>query len=53
VIAQEEAALEQEKVGFIEKERTLQSMQHTFNDTLQALRTKENEKNLATQRLNF
>jgi len=53
VIAQEEAALEQEKVGFIEKERALQSMQHTFNDTLQALRTKENEKNLATQRLNF
>ncbi|HVU95813.1 MAG TPA: chromosome segregation protein SMC [Puia sp.] len=53
VIAQEEAALEQEKVGFIEKERALQSMQHRFNDTLQALRTKENEKNLATQRLNF
>lgn len=53
VIAQEEAALEQEKVGFIEKERALQSMQHTFNDLLQTLRTKENEKNLATQRLNF
>jgi len=53
VIGQEEAALEQEKVAFIEKERVLQSMQHTFNDTLQALRTKENEKNLATQRLNF
>jgi chromosome segregation protein len=53
VIAQEEAALEQEKLGFIEKERALQSMQHTFNDSLQALRTKENEKNLASQRLNF
>ena len=53
VIAQEEAALEQEKVGFIEKERALQSMQHTFNDLLQTLRTKENEKNLASQRLNF
>ena len=53
VIAQEEAALEQEKVGFIEKERALQSMQHQFNDLLQTLRTKENEKNLATQRLNF
>ncbi|HEY4109031.1 chromosome segregation protein SMC [Puia sp.] len=53
VIAQEEAALEQEKVGFIEKERALQSMQHTFNDLVQSLRTKENEKNLATQRLNF
>jgi len=53
VIAQEEAGLEQEKVGFIEKERALQSMQHAFNDLLQNLRTKENEKNLASQRLNF
>ena len=52
-IAQEEAGLEQEKVGFIEKERALQSMQHEFNDLLQNLRTKENEKNLASQRLNF
>jgi chromosome segregation protein len=53
VIAQEEAALEQEKVGFIEKERALQSMQQEFNGLLQNLRTKENEKNLASQRLNF
>ncbi|HEX9513864.1 MAG TPA: chromosome segregation protein SMC [Puia sp.] len=53
VVAQEEAELEQEKVGFIEKERALQSMQHEFNDLLQGLRTKENEKNLASQRLNF
>jgi len=53
IIATEEAGLEQERVGFIEKERTLQSMQHTFNDLLQTLRTKENEKNLASQRLNF
>ncbi|HEY6436157.1 MAG TPA: AAA family ATPase, partial [Ignavibacteriaceae bacterium] len=52
-IATEEAALEQEKTGFIEKERALQSMQHSFNDLLQTLRTKENEKNLAGQRLNF
>ncbi|MBC7902544.1 MAG: chromosome segregation protein SMC [Gemmatimonadaceae bacterium] len=53
VIAGEDASLEQEKVGFIEKERALQSMQHEFNDLLQKLRTKENEKNLAGQRLNF
>ena len=53
IIAQEEAGLEAEKVGFIEKERTLQSLQHEFNDLLAALRTKENEKNLASQRLNF
>jgi chromosome segregation protein len=53
IVAQEEAALEQEKLGFIEKERALQSLQHEFNDLLQNLRTKENEKNLASQRLNF
>jgi chromosome segregation protein len=52
-VANEEAVIEQEKVGFIEKERALQSMQHEFNDLLQTLRTKENEKNLASQRLNF
>jgi chromosome segregation protein len=52
-IAQEEAAIEQEKVGFIEKEKALQSMQHEFNDLLQTLRTKENDRNLASQRLNF
>lgn len=52
-IATEEALIEQEKVGFIEKERVLQSMQHAFNDLVQNLRTKENEKNLATQKLQF
>ncbi|WP_205511157.1 chromosome segregation protein SMC [Longitalea arenae] len=52
-IANEEAIIEQEKLSFIEKERALQSMQHEFNDLLQTLRTKENEKNLASQRLNF
>ncbi len=52
-IANEEAVIEQEKVGFIEKERALQSLQHEFNDLLQTLRTKENDKNLASQRLNF
>lgn len=52
-IALEEAAVEQEKVGFIEKERALQSMQHEFNDLLQTLRTKENEKNLASQKLHY
>ncbi len=52
-VANGEAIIEQEKVGFIEKERALQSMQHEFNELLQTLRTKENEKNLASQRLNF
>lgn len=52
-IATEEAAIEQEKVGFIEKERALQSKQYEFNELLQQLRTKENEKNLASQKLQY
>ncbi len=52
-IALEEAALEQERVVFIEKERALQSLQHEFNEKVEALRTKQNEKNLAAQRLNY
>ncbi len=50
-IANEEAALEQEKLAFIEKERQLQAMQHAFNDMLQTVRSKENDKNLSAQRL--
>ena len=52
-ISGSEASLERERVSFIEKERALQSLQQGFNDLLQTLRTKENEKNLASQRLNF
>jgi chromosome segregation protein len=52
-IANEEAALEQEKLAFIEKERALQSMQHVFNELVQTVRTKENEKNLSAQRLEY
>jgi chromosome segregation protein len=52
-IAVEEAALEQERVNFIEKERGLQSQQQAFNDLVQKLRTKENDKNLAAQRLDY
>jgi len=50
-IAIEESNLEQEKVAFIEKEKALQSMQHAFNDLVQNVRSKENEKSLAAQRL--
>ena len=53
VIAREEADIETEKVGFIEKEKALQALQHSFNELIQTLRGKENEKNLAAQRLNF
>ena len=52
-IALEEAALEQDRVVFIEKERGLQSMQHEFNEVLGKLRSKENDKNLAAQRLDY
>lgn len=52
-IATEEAALEQEKLGFIEKERALQEMQHAYNDMLATVRNKESEKSLAAQRLQY
>ncbi len=52
-IAGEEANIEQEKLGFIEKEKALQALQHQFNDLVQNLRSGENDKNLASQRLNF
>jgi chromosome segregation protein len=53
VIATEEAALEQEKFTLIQQERVLQSMQQTFNELVGEIRTKESEKNLAAQRLQY
>ena len=52
-IATADAALEQERVDFIQKERDLHSLQQSFNELVQTLRTKENEKNLASQRLQY
>jgi chromosome segregation protein len=52
-IATEDAAIEQEKLGFIEKERALQAKQYEFNELQQNVRTRENEKNLATQKLQY
>ncbi|MFZ9719156.1 MAG: chromosome segregation protein SMC, partial [Chitinophagaceae bacterium] len=52
-IATQEAAIEQEKLGFVEKEKALQAMQQAFNDLLQQLRSKENDKSLAQQRLHY
>jgi chromosome segregation protein len=52
-IATADAALEQERVDFIQKERELHSLQQSFNELVQTLRTKENEKNLAAQRLQY
>jgi len=50
-VASQEAALEQERVEFIGKEKELQVMQHGFNDLLETVRTRENDKNLAAQKL--
>jgi len=52
-IATEEALLEQERVAFIERESELHALQQGFNELVQNVRTKENEKNLATQRLEY
>ncbi len=52
-IAKEEALLEQEKLALVQKEKALQTMQHAFNEMLDAVRGKENEKNLSGQRLQY
>ncbi len=52
-IATEEAALEQEKLGLIEKEKALHNKQGAFNELQQTLKSKENEKNLAVQKINY
>lgn len=52
-IAQAEAAIEQDKVGFIDQEKQLQQMQHAFNELQGSVRTKENEKSLGEQRLQY
>lgn len=50
-IAKEEAGLESEKLAFVEKEKALQHMQHAYNEMLDKVRSKENEKSLSSQRL--
>lgn len=52
-IATGEAALEKDRVDFLEQEKALQEQQHNFNELVQQLRTRENEKNLASQSLHF
>lgn len=50
-IALQDAALEQERLDFIERERQLQALQGSFNELLNNIRTRENEKSLTVQRL--
>ncbi|HEX2534622.1 MAG TPA: chromosome segregation protein SMC, partial [Chitinophagaceae bacterium] len=52
-IATEEAALEGERAAFIEREQELHTLQQGFNELVQQVRTRENEKNLASQRLQY
>lgn len=52
-ITTEDASLEAERLGFVDEEKKLQSMQQSFNSLVQNLRTRENEKNLARQQLTF
>lgn len=52
-IAKEDAILEEEKLAFVEKEKALQHMQHSYNEMLDKVRSKENEKNLSSQRLQY
>ncbi|MFM7839951.1 MAG: chromosome segregation SMC family protein, partial [Chitinophagaceae bacterium] len=53
LIATEEASLEREKLDFLEKERALQTRQLEFNNLVDHLRAKENDKNLEVQKVNF
>ncbi|WP_143306114.1 chromosome segregation protein SMC [Chitinophaga vietnamensis] len=48
-----EAAVEEDKLHFVAKERELQSLQKSFNELVATIRTKENDKNLATQQLTY
>ena len=52
-IAGEDAVLEQEKLAFVEKEKALQHMQHAYNEMLDKVRSKENEKNLSSQKVQY
>jgi len=52
-IALEEAAIEEEKLSFIQREKELQDLQHAFNELQNTVRSKEGEKNLAVQRLQY
>ena len=52
-IALEDAALEQEKLAFIAQEKNLQDMQHAFNNMLGEVRSKESDKSLTAQRLQY
>lgn len=53
MIAKEDAALENEKLAFTEAEKALHEKQQRFNALMQNLKNKENDKNLAAQKLTY
>lgn len=52
-VATEEASLEQQKVQLISREQELAGLQKRFNELLQRIRHLENEKKLASQRVEY
>ena len=52
-IATAEADVEKQKLQFVEEEKQLQQLQQAFNELINQIRTKENDKNLATQSLKY
>jgi chromosome segregation protein len=52
-LATDEAAIEQAKLQFTSEEKALQELQHAFNDLMNSVRTKENDKKLAEQQLTY
>jgi chromosome segregation protein len=52
-ITQQEAELEQQKLRFVEEEKALQGLQAAYNELVNTIRTRENEKKLAQQSLQF
>ncbi|AYD47574.1 MAG TPA: chromosome segregation protein SMC [Arachidicoccus soli] len=52
-IEAEEEALQNEKAKYIDQEEALSEMKSSFNELQQNLRSKENEKNLAAQKLQY
>ena len=52
-LATDDAALEQEKLVFVEKEKALQQIQQTYNQLQENARVQQADKNLSTQQLQY
>ncbi|HUX83623.1 MAG TPA: chromosome segregation protein SMC, partial [Chitinophagaceae bacterium] len=52
-IAQAEAAIERDRLLLIERERELQLTQKQFNELVSVIRSREEEKNLASQQISY